>query len=79
MSQNLIITNQQVIGFDSLLAYPVIAYNSTQIAVTPVSIKGAFIQNIVSLTTSLGEQSSITYRNNKLELIFILLILILKI
>lgn len=46
--------NQQVIGFDSLLAYPVIAYNSIQIAVTPISIKGAFIQNIASLTTSLG-------------------------
>lgn len=45
--------NQQLIGFDSLLAYPVTAYNNVQTAVTLVSIIGVFIQNIVSLTTLL--------------------------
>lgn len=40
-----------------------LAYNSTQIAVTRVSQKGIFTQNIASLNTSLHYQSTITYRN----------------
>lgn len=55
-SQNLIIRQHDQQLF--------LAYNSMQIAVTPVSIKGVFTLHIVSLNTSLYNRSIITYRSN---------------